>query len=302
VAVPVHVQTELAAKPGPPAVRTFFRFGVHPESCCHPGNRQGLRGTFCAIGKLAVAAFIFSLIIFFHLRTSLQGLASRIPPPAPASTLRDILFAACSQTPPNLPAPSPFATEAFPHDARNAHDTPQASSFSAGQNPASLAPNRMPPESECLLHHFRRHHPNANRQTRTPDNLPTSPWPSRMPPLLMKRLSSRAAWGLVREPDKGSLLGLLLLICPPPESGCAEIKNKSNRPSTHQEPGGGHRNLPQNLHASPDNLVVLGPPPQGPRKAKRPTDRRRTRRRTQGWLFLPLRYCRCECLGRARPI
>src|SRR5208337_3612032 len=83
--------------PGPLAVRTFCRVPCSPGILLRSWKLPRIERNVLRDRKARRCCVYFSLIVFFHCAASLQGLAQSPSPVDPVSTLRDILFAACSQ-------------------------------------------------------------------------------------------------------------------------------------------------------------------------------------------------------------
>jgi len=217
----------------------------------------------------------FSLIVFLHCATSLQALPQSDSPADPAATLRDILFAACSQnstefarslTARNVQAfsrmtPATRTTLLKRFVLLDKPGQPRAEIDAAGNLNVYCATSDVTTQMQIGKPELR-------------DNLAFISLTLRNAAASNEDDSHRVLMGLVREAGQWKLLSLGLLLLDLPslaeEWDRAEIKNNEQSAIDSMkilaEAIETYRKTYTRL---PDNLAVLGPPPQGPAKSER---------------------------------
>lgn len=217
----------------------------------------------------------FSLIVFFHCTVSLPGLAQSPSTPDPASTLRDILFAACSQNSTEFARALTLRNaEVFSRMTSATRTTllkrfvlldkpgqPRAEIDAAGNLSVYCATLDVTTELQIGKPELR-------------DNLAYISLTVKNAVASDEDDSHRALIGLVREAGQWKLLSLGLLMLDLPslaeEWDRAEIKNNEQSAidsmKTLAEAIETYRKTYTHL---PDSLAVLGPPPQAPAKSER---------------------------------
>lgn len=217
----------------------------------------------------------FSLIVFFCCATSLQGLAQSASPPDPASTLRDILFAACSQNSTEFARALTFRNaEAFSRMTSTTRTTllkrfvlldkpgqPRAEIDASGNLNVYCTTSGVTTQLQIGKPELR-------------DNLAYISLTVKNAAASNEDDSHRVLMGLVREAGQWKLLSLGLLMLDLPslaeEWDRAEIKNNEQSAidamNTLAEAIETYRKTYTRL---PDNLAVLGPPPKGPAKSEK---------------------------------
>ena len=217
----------------------------------------------------------FSLIVFFHCAASLQGLAQSPSPVDPVSTLRDILFAACSQNSTEFARSLTFRNaEAFSRMTPATRTTllkrfvlldrpgqPRAEIDAAGNLNVYCTTSDVTTQLQIGKPELR-------------DNLAYISLTVKNAAASDEDNSHRVLMGFVREAGQWKLLSLGLLLLDLPslaeEWDRAEIKNNE------QSAIDSMKNLAEAIETYrktytrlPDNLAVLGPPPQGPAKSEK---------------------------------
>jgi hypothetical protein len=217
----------------------------------------------------------FSLIIFLLCATSLQGLAQSASPADPASTLRDILSAACSQNSTEFARALTFRNaEGFSRMTPATRTTllkrfvlldkpgqPRAETDASGNLNVYCATSDVTTQMQIGKPELR-------------DNLAYISLTIKNAAASDEDDSHRVLMGLVREAGQWKLLSLGLLLLDLPslaeEWDRAEIKNNE------QSAIDSMKNLADAIETYrktytrlPDSLAVLGPPPQGPAKSEK---------------------------------
>ena len=217
----------------------------------------------------------FPLIIFLLCTTSLQGLAQSNSPTDPASTLRDILFAACSQN------STEFARSLTVRNAQAfsrmtpATRTTLLKRFVLLDKPGQ--PRAEIDASGNLNVFCTTSDVTTQMQFGKPDLRDNLAYIS----LTLKNAaasneddSHRVLMGLVREDGQWKLLSLGLLMLDLPSLGeewdRAEIKNNEQSAIDSMKILTDAVESYRKTHTRlPDSLAVLGPPPQGPAKSEK---------------------------------
>ncbi|HXR32205.1 MAG TPA: hypothetical protein VN830_00745 [Verrucomicrobiae bacterium] len=217
----------------------------------------------------------FSLIIFLLCATSQQGFAQPPPPADPTSTLRDTLFAACSQNSTEFArALTVRNTQAFSRMTSATRTTllkrfvlldkpgqPRAEIDAAGDLSVYCATSDVTTQLQIGKPELR-------------DNLAYISLTVKNAAAANEDDSHRVLMGFVREAGQWKLLSLGLLMLDLPslaeEWDRAEIKNNE------QSAVDSMKTLAQAIETYrktytrlPDSLAVLGPPPQGPAKSEK---------------------------------
>ena len=217
----------------------------------------------------------FSLIIFFHCAASSQGLAQSPSPPDSASTLRAILFAACLQNSTDFARALTFRNaEAFSQMTSATRTTllkrfvlldkpgqPRAEIDAAGNLNVYCATSDVTTQLQIGKPELR-------------DNLAYISLTVKNAAASNEDDSHRVLMGFVREAGQWKLLSLGLLLLDLPslaeEWDRAELKNNEHSAidsmKTLAEAIETYRKSYTRL---PDNLAVLGPPPQGRAKSEK---------------------------------
>jgi hypothetical protein len=217
----------------------------------------------------------FSLIFLLHAATSLPGLAQSPSPSDPASALRDILFAACSQNSTEFARSLTFRNAETFSRMTSATRTTLLKRFVLLDKPGQ--PRAEIDASGNLSVYCTTSDVTTQLQIGKPelrDNLAYVSLTVKNAAASNEDDSHRVLMGLVREAGQWKLLSLGLLLLDLPslaeEWDRAEIKNNEqsaiDNMKTLAEAIETYRKTYTRL---PDSLAVLGPPPQGPAKSEK---------------------------------
>ena len=225
--------------------------------------------------KVRRCCVYFSLIVFFCCATPLQGLAQSASPADPASTLRDILFAACSQNSTDFArALTVRNAQAFSRMTSATRTTllkrfvlldkpgqPRAEIDSSGNLSVYCATSDVTTQMQIGKPELR-------------DNLAYISLTLKKAAASDEDDSHRVLMGLVREDGQWKLLSLGLLLLDLPS--LAEEWDRAEINNNEQSAIDSMKNLAEAIEAYrksytrlPDSLAVLGPPPHGTAKSEK---------------------------------